>query len=325
LSSAYKELFRIECSHGYFPGGLCPILEVTPTSRCARLLQRNRFLFRGSAGIGSVYHSDPEFLKTFSETSPFGFVLAAPAMQLTQCTEMNEPAASPDAHVWYFSNLVKRDDNLLHTPGRPFEDGALPVRRRPPSPIAGKSDALIDMLGNPVPNPEEEGRYQLKAAAAGQSDFYLSTIAPPERWGVVEIFPPSGSIWSQPVIFTISLPARASIWRYYIVSQSPADRAFDQHHIETSPRRGAKSNGVRPVEFTAPQPRNLNGKAAWVFESTELIPLCQYPAERGGFLLKGDGPFPGIPLPHAQVENTRLERNAESGAVRACSEIFVYL
>jgi len=319
LSSVYKELFRIECSHDYFPGGVCPILDVTPTSRCARLLQRNRFLFRGSAGTGSVYYSDPDFLKMFSETSPFGFALAAPTVQLTQCTEMNEPAAVPDVNVWYFSNLVARPDNLLHPPGKPFEDAMLPVRRRPPA------GTLVDMLGNPAPNPEEEGRYRFQAAGAGQSDFYLSTIAPPRRWGVVEIFPPTESIWSQPVIFTISLPARASIWRYYIVSQSPADRAYDHHHIETSPRRGAKSNGVRSVEFTAPQPRNLNGKAAWVFESKELIPLCQYPAERGGFLLKEDGLAPGIALPHAQLENTRLERNAGSGAVQACSEIFVYL
>lgn len=329
----YLELFRIECRHEYFSGGLCPLAQIQPTSRCIRMLERNACLFRTAPGTGSVYSSDPELLKTWDETGPFGFVVTAAADQLVRCTEINS-TAPPDTTLWYFSNTTVREDKLLHADGGPFAK-ALPIVTRPP---ATRDSATFDMLGNEVRYAEPEGGYSTRMPGGKTYDFYLTSASPARIWGAIEVFPTDGRLSPPPLlpggadepgskeaVFTISLPARRPFWRYYIVSQSPSDRSYEGHQIESAPPRGGKSNGEPTWEFSGSQPRDLNGRPAWVFESKAPIPMCKYPAERGQFVLKGRGGEPPIALPYAQPENVRLERTRDGGAPRACSEIFVYL
>jgi hypothetical protein len=327
MPGAFNELFRIEVRHGYFAGGLCPIIEIGPTGRCARMLDRYGCLFRGSAGSGSVYYSDAGLLKGFDEASPFGFAVTAAASELVNCTDMTSaPAARPDATLWYFSNLAPQANRLLHPADEPFRNASLHVVSQPPA------LPLIDMLGNQIPNPEKEGRYRAQAPAGKPYDFYLSDVAPARRWGIVEIFPQSNRVWdadgrvSGIAVFSLSLAARSSIWRYYVVTQSPADRAYDAYRIEVVPPRGAKGNGGDPsISFRQPESCDLNGKKAWMFESENALPLSEYPADWGRVLLKGGAPASAIALPYAHPATTRLGRNPRTGEVETCSEIFVYL
>jgi hypothetical protein len=266
--------------------------------------------------------------------------------------------------IFYFGNLTAPDAPtdtgtvLLHPPANPFGRGRLRVH--PPqftfafgTPVLSARLQLFDMQGNKIQERQtpaqqisvisldfsdvEEGRYLLKTNGAGDYEFYLSGAAGLPWWGVVEIYAEGPGIPRTPrsgsnsaiqhlTTFAIVVEARTSYWRYYIVSQSPADRVYDDYQIFHVPPPG-RSNGMVPVSFSEPVRQKLNGKEAWVFESADPIPLYQYPFDRHEFTLRsnarGNG-FGRFSLPYARPEGTRLER-ASDGQIRSCSEIYVYL
>jgi len=47
---SYSTLFRVECLHGYFGGGLCQSLSLHPAGGCEALLARYQLLFRSNPG-----------------------------------------------------------------------------------------------------------------------------------------------------------------------------------------------------------------------------------------------------------------------------------
>src|SRR5262249_54554970 len=98
MTMQYAALFRIECLHGYFGGGPCRSLVLTPTEDCRALLERYRMLFRQSTG-GAVIHaplqSPPDLLQQFDESVPFTFRLISTEAALDSYTEPNPGAALP--------------------------------------------------------------------------------------------------------------------------------------------------------------------------------------------------------------------------------------
>lgn len=259
---------------------------------------------------------------------------------------------------------------LLHPPAS--EVGAESLAVKPmqfvqpfPSPLTSAEIELYDALGMRVWKTQSadkptraislnlswqpERRYRLKINGAEQPDFFLSGSSAASMWGVVEIYPggPGMSaipetcrvvsldgITTQLKAFAISLEARKSTWRYYIVSGSVADRNFDGYEIVGGPRRGSKANGGRTISFSAPMRQRLNGKEAWVFESLKPISLSEFPGELYEFFLKGKGKSDGIALPYGDSATTRLRKaqtsstqsgNDSSGSPQYFSEIFVYL
>jgi hypothetical protein len=376
VSTRYPELFRIQCRHRYFADQRCPALEVTPTPLCSRLLEGGGFLFRREPGGGCVYYDSSaegqRHISRFHETSPFSFALTGSAAELASVTEMAPmQSGSGWRTIRYFCNL-SRDaaapsagrEVLLHPPGEPFRNANLPLR--PPQfdlsshgSVIPDTLRLFDMLGNKVPKIAckkegadkpvsvvslnlsgiNEGRYLLQIHPGENYDFYLSSVAPSVRWGVIEIFAGGpgmpwiirgGSVLGLdelgPVTFTICLEPRRSVWRYYIVSQSPADRTYDGYQILGTPPRG-KANGTPPMAFSPPIREKLNGKNAWVFESKDPIPLYEYPPDWHEFTLRSNAPGAGFgpfALPYARPENTWLERGPND-QTRSCSEIYVYL
>lgn len=272
------------------------------------------------------------------------------------------------------AGAVAAGSQWLHPPDDPFKGGPLPVKPAQftyacVKPVSAAQARVLDALGREVRSfatPAQAtavlsldltglppGRYRLKLDGADDYDFYLSGSANPRRWGVVEIFAggpamPSipqpcrvlkdGAALNPPAAFVISLPPRASRWRYYIVSQSPADRAYADFTIAGSLRNGAVRNGsVRngngaasakaapPMSFLPAVSRQFNGQAAWVFESTTPIPLYEYPSDHYEFSLLAAGRSGGgVSLPYANAATTRLER-AAGGDPQPWSEIYVYL
>jgi hypothetical protein len=259
---------------------------------------------------------------------------------------------------------------FLHPPDGPFSGGPLPVKpaqftyscvkpvtaaqvrifdalEREVRSIATSVQATtilpLDLTGLPV------GRYQLKIDGAEDYDFYLSGSAHPQRWGMVEIFAGGSAMQSlpqatsvlrdgaalrPPAAFVIALPPRASRWRYYIVSQSPADRAYADYTIAGSLRNGTVKNGngagaaakvAPPMSFLPAVARHFNGQAAWVFESATPIPLYEYPSDHYEFSLLAKGRSSGgVSLPYANAATTRLER-ATGSDPQPWSEMYVYL
>lgn len=201
---------------------------------------------------------------------------------------------------------------------------------------SGKTSAFALNLSRLAP-----GRYRLKTNSEDPYDFYLGTTAAPRHWGVVEIFAggsalastlpalcqvrPVNGIFCAGQSFTISMEARKSIWRYYIISQSPADRTYQSYQIVAGPPRGGRATGSPAVGFVPRGQEKVGGKDAWVFESEAPIPLSEIPGDRNEYMLRPAGKTSGgVSLPYARTDNTRLE-NGPKGEVRMCSEIYVYL
>ncbi len=337
MGNQYRELFHIDCLHSYFADGRCRTLELRPTVECSRLLERYQCLFRPYEGGGAVYYSERDgqsSLRHFDEVSPFAFALRSTDPGLVTYTEVETPR-SPSDSLHYFSNL--KEDTMA--------GGALPVR--PPQfvrtiPRAQLTNALRGQIWNPDGPLPEVGRYTLSSLdpPGTNYDIYLSNLSALAHWGVVEIF--AGGPAQAPFLaesnlvveaggtlrpqraFTISLNACKSIWRYYIVSQSSADRSFgDAQIIGNAP--GGKQP---PVTFSTPVQQKIDGKDAWVFESAAAISLCEVPGGQHEFTLKPNGRngagARSVALPYGKASSTRLEVGPD-GKARMCSEMFVYL
>ncbi|HEX4164623.1 MAG TPA: hypothetical protein VHZ55_04050 [Bryobacteraceae bacterium] len=217
MSTRYKELFSIRCRHAYFSDGRCPVLELTPTSDCGRLIARYRCLFRA----GTVYYGDEggeNLLQSFDETVPFKFSLTSTWPDLDRCTDSPlDPVVRPDKSVYYFSNAREEratpgaEELLLHPPGLASANGPLPVETAQfvhvfeqavsasdlrlfdglGCPVAWKG---ADLLGEPVKSVSLDlqgvrpGRYSIAAKGSERYEFYLSFPAAPKVWGLVDIF-----------------------------------------------------------------------------------------------------------------------------------------
>lgn len=363
MTTQYRELFRIRCRHGYFADQRCRVLALTPTAECNRLLDRYRCLFRAAADGGAVYcgeQNGQNMLRLFDETTPFAFALDNRDPAFETFTEMDSGrTGAPAESLYYFSNAREyvdiadeRERLLLHPPGNAFTGGRLPVR--PARFVYGfpKGEAklqLFDAFQRQVWNSDKPagdigpGCYQLRTNGGNAYDFYLSAAAA-RHWGLVEIFAggpalaktlpencqvlDAKGIFCAGQSFTISMEARRSFWRYYIVSGSTADRMYDGYRIVADPPRSGKTKSGEGIVFSAPVRQKVGDKDAWVFESTTPIPLSEIPGDRHEFTLRSDGRTGGgvssVTLPYGQPANTRLE-NGPRGGQCMWSEVYVYL
>ncbi len=227
MPTRYRELFSIECLHGYFTDRLCTVLRLSPTPECERILRRYQLLFRRTAAGGRVLYSmqdGVEWLPRYDETAAFTFNLVNTDPLFDTYTDGTvESPASPRDTVRYFSNreenvadLFGQQRRLLHPAGQPFAQPALPVRPRVfthtfKQPVTAAKLQVLDALRRqPVwesQTPEQavrawnidlhalpSGRYVFTVDGAETNDvaaldFYLSEASAANQWGVVEIFP----------------------------------------------------------------------------------------------------------------------------------------
>jgi hypothetical protein len=255
---------------------------------------------------------------------------------------------------------------LLHPAGRAFVHGALPVRPKLSRldcdpPLAGATVSVIDTLNRQTvrqwrtPATETkvfpldlkdfpDGRYRLTLDGREPVTFYLSDVPAVRRWGIVEIYPggpamagrvpeacrvldPAGR--PEPRTFTLCFDNRRTLWRYYVISTAPEERNYESYQVvgqDRPARNGIAEPGGHPF-IRKPDPVDIQGRRAVVFESGQALPLWENPSDRHSFTLKPDGrPENGAlshALPYPQAGNTRLEEYA--GERRMVSEMFVYL
>ncbi len=222
MHTSYRELFSIECLHGYFTDRLCTVLRLSPTRECERVLRRYQLQFRRTASGGRVLYSmqdGVDRLSLYNETAPFTFNLVTTDPLFDTYTDgtVESPAAPRDT-VRYFSNreenvadVFEQQRLLLHPAGQPFAQPALPVRPHVftdtfAQPVKGAKLQVLDVLRRqPVwqaQTPEQavqawnidpqalpSGRYVLTVDGAEALDFCLSEAPTANQWGVVEIFP----------------------------------------------------------------------------------------------------------------------------------------
>lgn len=256
---------------------------------------------------------------------------------------------------------------LLHPPGKAFRHGALPVwsgqtRLAFDPPLAAARIRVLDPLSRQAVldlrspaqeargfdlnlNGLPEGQYQLAINRKKPRPFYLSATPAVRQWGMLEIFPGGSALAGQmpaagrvldpqnrpePKAFTLSLNARHTLWRYYVFSNAPAERSHADSLVYGQNRRLAQSGQPEAGRLgfvRKPEPVSIEGRMAWIFESSQPIPLWRLPAEEQQFTLKTDGCLGGAgqtyPLPYAQGNAAKLE--VLGGKRRMVSEIFVYL
>jgi hypothetical protein len=371
----YGLLFRIECLHAYFGGGPCRSLTLSPTDDCRRLMARYQMLFRGVAGGGAVYcpqQTPPDLLKQFDEIAAFTFTLISSDPAFNSYTEINESELNIRESIFHFDNrkdyseeLFGQRRQLLHQPGKPFTQGALPVRPRvsqiPPRADGGEFKILDPLAHRPLIKgafaPKEaptcldlrsfpEGLYSLQLADDPNHPpqaFYLSDQSAVRRWGVVSIYAGGhrqtgdlpdncAVIDSDGVVhaktFTVALAARKTIWRYYVIPSGERQNV-GEYQVVTAGKKPSDGSAVsgNDLEFkllagTTP----IDGRAAWVFESTKELPYLLSPASSFALALRpsknGQPGQRAIRLPYAQPASlTKVGAEPE----KMYSDIFVYL
>ena len=211
----YTLLFRIECLHGYFGGGPCRSLTVSPTEDCRQIMDRYRMLFRSQVGGGTVYgpkESPPDLLKQFDEFAPFTFALGSNDPAFGNYTEVNPRKADPRETIFYFDNRVdyaqenSEQPRQLYAAGKPLAQAAIPIRQkmctlaslRPgdftiTEPLSGqtlqqgtlaaKRPLQLDLRKLP------EGLYLRQIENKPPRRFYLTNQLPARCWGVISIYP----------------------------------------------------------------------------------------------------------------------------------------
>jgi hypothetical protein len=355
MTTNYKELFNIQCQHTYFSDGICRSLRLAPTAQCLALLSRYGCLLRPDVRGVAVYCPTEPKWQSLNELKPLNFALTAIDGDMASFTDMG-PAVSgaADATVFTFSNLTDYDHSStgaseaipLHPPGNVFANSLVPVH--PPrftytvTPSQNSAALqIVDPLGNVVwlqgsstqgltsisidLSNLSEGRYQLSSGGGAPYDFYMTATPAAAVWAFIDIYPARIPVGTQsPAAFVLSLSPRSSFWRYYIVSQSPAERTYQDYRIAFGSPSGAVPNGTPTITFSGPALQSVNGHPAWVFESEQPIPLYQYPGDHYALTLNGIGKNQSIPLPFAQSNTTRLNRQPD-GTVQYYSELFVHL
>ncbi len=356
---SYKPLFSIECLHDYFADRVCRTLALSPTAATARLFRRHHLRFRTSRGGGTVYYdeSSTNLLRLSSEPSPLAFALTStdPLFEIYTDDGGATGGRAPSGTVHYFSNreadvadISGRRRWLLHPPGQPLAQPPLPVRSsrftyrfdqpvrsvnievmgvdgepawQTRSPELPAGDCQLDLRGQPC------GRYRLVVGGRPAEDFYLSEEPAVRQWGVVDVFLKDVA---QAPTYTISFASRATVWRYYIFDQPKMVSPYAGYDIvgvqKRSGRDGSSNEDIRFVRRS--ETVTVNGRPAFVFESTQTVPLAEVPSEDeylftfrpNGGSERGGRP---IKLPFAQPTATAFDP-APDGA-RMVSEIFVYL
>jgi len=216
----YAALFRIECLHGYFGGGACRSLVLSPTEDCRALLDRYRMLFRQSAG-GAVVHaplqSPPDLLRQFDEAVPFTFRLISTEPVLNSYTALSaDEAGAPSESLFYFANASDhqaeafgKPRRLLHAPGSPFAGALVPVMPKVfsvplPATSSGGTLQVIEPITTQLlwqcslptqaaPCPLDlrrlpEGCYVLRVDGKELLKVYLSDRPPAQQWGAISIY-----------------------------------------------------------------------------------------------------------------------------------------
>lgn len=354
MTTNYKALFQVQCQHAYFSDGICRSLRMTPTAQCLALLSRYGCILRPDVRGVAVYGSSEPKWQSLNELKPLSFALSVIDGDLASFTDTGSTVTgAADATVFSFSNVSDDDDSpngasetiLLHPPGNVFANSLVPVQpsRFTYTAAAQNSAALqiVDALGNLVwvqdPSTQgltsvaidlsnlSEGRYRLNCGGDAPYDFYRTATPAAAVWAFIDIYPariPAGT--QSPATFLLSLSPRSSFWRYYIVSQSPVERSYQDYRILFSSPSGAATNGTPTISFSGPALQQVNGLPAWVFESEQPIPLYQYPGDHYALTLNGIGKNHRIPLPFAQANTTRLDLRPD-GTVQYYSELFVHL
>jgi len=218
---SYSILFRIECLHGYFGGGLCGSLSLSPTGVCQALLDRYRLLFRNTAGGCSVYapsQSPLDLLRRFDEAVPFTFRIVNSDPLLESYTNLDRGAdVGPSESLFHFDNTADRQEEvfgasrkLLHDPAKPLTDAVLlvvpPIFDYPfanSQPLTRNLQVIDPLSGeilwqSPISKPPvpirvdlrslPEGRYNLASGKKQLSPIYLSHLSATRYWGVVSIY-----------------------------------------------------------------------------------------------------------------------------------------
>ena len=355
----YKPLFSIECLHAYFADRVCRTLALSPTASGTRLCERYQLRFRSAPGGGAVYYEESasNLTRLRQDASPLAFALTATDPLLDIYTEgAGSENADPSGTVRYFSNREEHFDDvkgqrrrLLHPPGQPL---AQPPLRVEPSRFTCRFDRparavdlkVLDADGQPVwrtETPDRDvsdwpidlrgrpsGRYQLVVADRPPVEFYLSDEPIARQWGVIEIF--LKDIEQDPT-FTISFASRETVWRYYIFDQGQAESIYGGYEVVGTRKRSASTERSRggDIRFVKqPQPVTVNGRPAFVFESSQAVPLAEMPGDDDylfSFKANGGSERSGRPiaLPFARPAATKPD--LAPGSARMISEIFVYL
>ena len=188
------------------------------------------------------------------------------------------------------------------------------------------------------------GRFNLEVDNAQTLEFYLSDEPPVKHWGLVEIFPGGPDMTGvvpedcraidangnpTPRHFAISMNSRPTIWRYHIINKSSDQQSYDDFMVVGTKKNfaGNSSRESRSIPFTRTQQQTGNGEHVLLFESQQGIPLYRFPSDKHVFSFtakaQGTNADSVLKLPYAQARSTKLD--AESGARRMCSDIYVYL
>jgi hypothetical protein len=354
MRHSYRQLFSVECLHGYFADHICRTLTWAPTLECARLLARCRMIFKPAAGGGTVYCEQTAEAPSLPDAQvPFAFMLTSTDPLLDTYTDGDLGAGTqPVDAVHYFSNGVLESADLygqprllMHPPSQPFAQPALELRARRfmhrfDAPVQGtvrivdaargtcvwtaagageRVAVAVDLRGC------ADGRYALTVDGAVALDFYLVEAARLRPWALVEILANELQFAAGPSTFTVALEARKTVWRYYIFAPPPArERYADYLIVDETPRGGGSPDRIGFTPMAAPVMRN--GRDGVVFESVRPVALREAPTAADClFLYKPNGRNPGrsIALPFARPAMTRLEIASDSRTM--CSEIFVYI
>ena len=218
---SYSTLFRVECLHGYFGGGLCRSFSLHPGDGCEALLARYQLLFRSTPGCCTVYapsQSPLDLLRRFDETVPFTFKLKNNDPLLESYTDLDRgTAGGPADTLFHFNNATDRQGDvfgatrqLLNDSSTHLSDAVLPVM--PPvfdyltedSAASGQSLEVRDSLSGQIawqgstnaPSAPirvdlsglPEGRYNRTMGKINLKPFYLSKRPAAQQWGAVSIY-----------------------------------------------------------------------------------------------------------------------------------------
>jgi hypothetical protein len=296
LDAKWEKLFRVECYNDYYNSGKTADFSFIPTNKTSIILKNYKLFLKEDQYGMTMFCNKSAFLRIINhkkgKVKKLTFLVKNKNNYLWNHTDLS---FEENNKVNYLTNNLKSIDGaklLLHK--KKFLDGKGKVRLLngfqtiKMTDVKVKSEVLNDKNEKIDKNiwldergdtkyirlrEFKEGKYTLMQGNNAQEFYVLDYIAEP-IWGILDLYltdiPKELSLLQKDEIsykeYSLSLTARSTYWKYYIVSQDK--------NIELKVDDAKISYNGEPIEFSKPKKVSLsNGALAFIIESKQPIGL----------------------------------------------------
>lgn len=348
--AGYIPWCRIEVRHDYFSGEACPGTELIPTPSTAKAMARLGLVARWVGTQFTLYLPSPgrgarwmeillaqEFtFRLVSRSEGFQYYTALPMEEGKILYLTTRSGGKPAGGKLTEKQDVSAADLLPLTSGAFIFEPAMLLARGGTLEVCDRRGVTVTSAKVPASRkcaidatPFGPGRYTIESAGKTISSFVAETgLSGAPAVALVSIFGADVPTGGKPPVYTVTWPARSTVWRYDLIPDAPSTDTFKITEASAGARSGGAGAAGRskrggPALVTFKQLKHVTDaptQDSISFESDPArpIPMRARPSQQFQLLRGGRVLIEALPTP-------ALSFNRGADGAGLCSRMFVHL